>query len=812
MSDELLLRSPSEALKRGYNIGYEWDGMDLRGVPSYEITNAWESIDTVNKVTSADGSITLGWDYPHALTRVDSNDATQIVSGVSSNSLPATYTGENASQVMIPAYSGGGGGGGADYTVRSGAFDGDGNLVAVVADKVKLGVAGVSLGTKLGLKFDESLYSTDPAWWDAHYPSVNPETWGQLATIDGPVGSIAGFALRTFFGIDTDGNSAQYLSADALAYTYMMLRDMGAFDEGDTDYTYNNTVKSQLYKPDFNYNVHTGPTISYTQRFSGNRLNSYSIYPADNAGKMFCVPSTTQGVYSIIVVSKTPTYFINKNVEWNGNIYSYNTPVATALTKNGVTYYYNSTSSSFDSRYVETIITSITPTNYPANTQMTQWVWDIAHIIFNGTGSASTNVPGCTTQSAATKPDRNIVNGTTVPQVKQQLMDNYPDLFDGSITTKTLQDDGTITEDEYIKIPKIEDTVEPTTGDKTQDAVEITPQEMDEQITKTPIDDPPDTGSGSGPAVVAPTGSASSLWAVYNPSQSQLNSFGSWLWSSDFVDQLKKLFVDPMQAIIGVHKVYAPVPTSGSATIKCGYLDSNVSAAVVSSQYTEVDCGSVYCGEYYGNVFDYEPYTKISIYLPFIGVVQLKPSEVMRSNVHVSYGVDVITGACLAKVKITRDGGGAILYSYGGSCACHYPISSGSYSGIISGIVTAATGIAAGIATASPLAAVGGVLAGARQAHADVQHSGGFTGCSGVMGPKKPYLIIVRPQPKTAQNYEDFQGKPSNTTTYLSECDGFVTVKEAHIIAPHAYENELQEINALLKDGVIINPQYPISN
>ena len=712
---------------------------------------------------------------------------------------------------MIPAYSGGGGGG-SDYTVRSGAFNGNGDRVDVIADKVKLGVAGVSLGTKLGLKFDEMLYASDPEWWDTHYPSVNPETWGQLATIDGPVGSIAGFALRTFFGIDPDGNSAQYLSADALAYTYMMLRDLGAFDEGDTDYTYNNTVKSQLYKPDFAYSVHTGPAMGYTQRYSGNRLFTYSYYPADNSGKLYCTPSAnTAGVYNMIVVSRTPTNLVRMTVDPNGNASYSNTPVATALTHNGVTYYYNSTSSSMDTRYAETITAFISPTNYPPNTQLTQYTWDIAHIIFNGTGSASTNVPGATTQPSATKPDKRIVNGTTPSQVKQQLKDNYPQLFEDSITSQTLQEDGTIKEDEYIKIPKIEDAVEPTTGEKTQDDVEITAQEMDEQITKTPISDPPDTGSGSGPAVVAPTGSASSLWAVYNPTQGELNSFGAWLWSSDFVEQLKKLFVDPMQAIIGVHKVYAPVPTSGSATIKCGYLDSNVSAAVVSSQYTEIDCGSVYCGEYFGNVYDYEPYTKISMYLPFIGVVQLKPSEVMRSNVKVTYGVDVITGACLAKVKITRDGGGAILYSYGGSCACHYPISSGSYSGIISGIVTAATGIAAGIAAASPLAAVGGVVAGVKQAQADVQHSGGFTGCSGVMGPKKPYLIIVRPQPKLAENYEEYQGKPSNTTTYLAECEGFVTVKEAHIISSHAYETEIEEINELLKSGVIINPQYPIN-
>lgn len=802
MSDEILL-NPSDALVASYaDSVFVWDNMALNDASAEYITAAWGSLEEMSQVRAIDGDTILGWDYPEVISRAGSNAATDIMSGVSSNSLPAVYARQNASQVMIPAYSGGGGG--SDYTVRSGAFDSDGNLVAVVADKVKLAVAGVSLGTKLGLKFDESLYSTDPEWWDAHYPSVNPETWVQLATIDGPVGSIAGFALRTFFGIDPDNNSAQYLSADALAYTYMMLRDLGAFDEGDTNYTYPSTVASQLNYPNFNYSVHTGHTVSWSETYSGGRVYTYT-YSSDVPMYLYTNGSTRPFING---ASRSPFTITYTHVDYQGNTTVRTHTANQAITRNGITYYVWGTGTTVSSNATPITMPQVIST--PANNDYVKW--DISHIILNGTPHTETGVPGAQPQSSATKPDKRIVNGTTPAQVKQQLKDNYPDLFDGSITSKTLQDDGTIKEDEYIKIPKIEDTAEPTTGDKTQDAVEITPQEMDDQITKTPIDDPPDTGSGSGPAVVAPVGSASSLWAVYNPTQGELNAFGAWLWSSDFVEQLKKLFVDPMQAIIGVHKVYSPVPTSGSATIKCGYLDSNVSSAVVSSQYTEVDCGSVYCGEYYGNVFDYDPYTKISIYLPFIGVVPLKPSEVMRSSVHVTYGVDVITGACLAKVKITRDGGGAILYSYGGSCACHYPISSGSYSGIISGIATAAVGIATGIAAASPLAAVGGVLAGARQAHTDVQHSGGFTGCSGVMGPKKPYLIIVRPQPKMAHDYEDFLGKPSNTTTLLEECDGFVTVKEAHIIAPHAYDKEVQEIVALLKEGVIINKRYPINS
>ena len=215
-----------------------------------------------------------------------------------------------------------------------------------------------------------------------------------------------------------------------------------------------------------------------------------------------------------------------------------------------------------------------------------------------------------------------------------------PWLFDGSIETATPQLDGTIKHDEYVPIPFSKtDTLDKdkvTTDDTTQTDTKVNPDTFIKITTKTPVDNPPDTGTGQPDALVMPTGNASSLWAVYHPSQSQLNAFGAWLWSSDFVEQIKRLFNDPMQAVIGVHKVFAPIPTGGSQTIKCGYLDSGVSSPTVSSQYTEVDCGTVKLYEYFGNVFDYEPHTKVSIYLPFIGVVPLNVSEVMRGSISVS--------------------------------------------------------------------------------------------------------------------------------------------------------------------------------
>ena len=68
----------------------------------------------------------------------------------------------------------------------------------------------------------------------------------------------------------------------------------------------------------------------------------------------------------------------------------------------------------------------------------------------------------------------------------------------------------------------------------------------------------------------------------------------------------------------------------------------------------------------------------------------------------------------------------------------------------------------------------------------------------------KPYLIITRPKPAEADNFNKFYGKPSNKTVRLSSCSGYTRVKDVHVDNIVATDNELSEIEQLLKEGVII--------
>ena len=380
-----------------------------------------------------------------------------------------------------------------------------------------------------------------------------------------------------------------------------------------------------------------------------------------------------------------------------------------------------------------------------------------------------------------------------------------------------MQPDGTIDRITYIPTPVPDKDVDgnPIT-DMTPDIdpqinPEINPenrpspylQNFTDTVTGNP--DTPETGDGEISPIITPTGEASSLWAIYNPTQTEMNNFGAWLWSSTFVEQIKKLFNDPMQAIIGVHKVFATPSTGASANIKCGYIDSGVSAKTVTSQYTTVDCGSVNLYEYFGNVFDYDPFTKVEIFLPFIGIVPLNLDYIMRSKISVKYTVDVLSGACIANIKVTRDGYGSVLFTYGGSAIVTYPISSGSYMGMVSGALSLLAGVAGTITSGGALApAMLGAVSGIGRMKTDVQHSGQFSGACGAMGAKKPYLIISRPQTRVAHNVNQYDGIPSNTTVTLSDCTGFTKVKTVHLSISGAYDSEMQEIEQLLKEGVII--------
>ena len=322
--------------------------------------------------------------------------------------------------------------------------------------------------------------------------------------------------------------------------------------------------------------------------------------------------------------------------------------------------------------------------------------------------------------------------------------------------------------------------------------------------TNPPADTDGDSGDTPAPADL-PGVTASGMVSVYNPTKAQVISFSGWLWTNSVIENLKKLLANPMDAIIGMHIMYATPVTGTPSNIICGYLDSGVAAKVVTQQYIDVDCGHINIPEYYGNALDYEPYTTIHMYLPFVGIQSLKANDVIGKDVYISYGVDVLTGTCLARVTTKKGESEICCYQFPGNCAVQIPLTGGNYAEIIKSIASMAVGVAGSVVTANPLPAIAGVIGGAMGGSFDVQHSGSLGANAGVMGIRKPYVIITRRVGYDAAGYNQFYGYPANKAVTLGSCSGYTRVKSVHIDSIGiATDAEKIEIESLLKQGVII--------
>ena len=303
------------------------------------------------------------------------------------------------------------------------------------------------------------------------------------------------------------------------------------------------------------------------------------------------------------------------------------------------------------------------------------------------------------------------------------------------------------------------------------------------------------------------SGSANGLWKIYNPQLGDIQAFGAWLWSSSIIDQITRMFNSPIDAVIALHQIYCTPIRGGSANIMCGFLDSGVSSTyTVTNQYAEIDCGTVHIDEFYGTAIDYVK-TKIAIYLPFIGIMPLSAGVVMGSDISVLYRIDVLTGTCLAQIKVTKQNSDAVMYAFEGNCACQIPLTASTYTGTVSALVN---GVQAGLSlfmgdVVSAAGEVGSMLASSQTGLSGTKQSGSLGANAGALGIRIPYVIITHPTVYDAFQYNTQYGFPSNKTVTLGSCSGFTEVKDIHLHGIPCTDDELMEIERLLKEGVIIN-------
>lgn len=218
-----------------------------------------------------------------------------------------------------------------------------------------------------------------------------------------------------------------------------------------------------------------------------------------------------------------------------------------------------------------------------------------------------------------------------------------------------------------------------------------------------PFDDVPDA-----PAAVHSVDLG--LYNVYALSAAQVKELANYLFSgiTELGENLVKLiWGSKRDVIISLYEFPLMVTAQGTDTIRFIF-DTDLAGLFhgkqLTSEYIPIDFGTIKVDRYSGTFYDFEPYTTLTLYIPYIGYVDLKPTEVVGSTLSIRGYVHLTTGELNVNVRSSRTG---ILGSYSGTIGRMLPIADADATDIYASIIKTAASLGAvalagaGMATAS---------------------------------------------------------------------------------------------------------------
>ena len=296
------------------------------------------------------------------------------------------------------------------------------------------------------------------------------------------------------------------------------------------------------------------------------------------------------------------------------------------------------------------------------------------------------------------------------------------------------------------------------------------------------------------------------LFTLYNVTPTEMSNLADYLWSTNFIDSFKKFFSNPSDSLISLVGYPVDVKSSGAKNIKIGYTDSGVSSHVITDYIQEFELGSVYIPKFYNNFLDNNPYTKVSIYLPFIGSCSLDSDIVVGATIKIKYRVELLTANCVALLSVSNINGTYPIYQFNGNLGMQFPLSSGSYASIYKNLIS--TGISAVAAYASggaltplAIASAANTVVGSKS---EVSKSGNMNGSSGYCGILKPYVIVERPVTDIPGSYAKYNGVVTNMSLSIGSLQGYCVMENVDVSTIPCSESERAEITNLLLNGFFV--------
>lgn len=331
-------------------------------------------------------------------------------------------------------------------------------------------------------------------------------------------------------------------------------------------------------------------------------------------------------------------------------------------------------------------------------------------------------------------------------------------------------------------------------------------------------DNPPESDDDTTDPIPPPVPSpiitfGTKLITIYKLNSDEINAFANEMWTKNFLDNMIRLFANPMDCIISLCEYPFTVPANSPQQIVLGNVKLETTAAIVTNPMVTIDMGSLTLPEYWQNFLDYTN-TKLAIFLPFIGFEQIS-IDYMNCILSLKYNIDIVSGNCVAVLSANslRNNLNSVVGQWTGNCNYQIPLSGRDYSQMASQLWNTASSVASTLfASRTPINA-GNIVNGVSNIGSNVINmvetannvtSGGKLGANaGFLSIKRPYLMITRPQTKLNSNRKFYEAKQYDGYTPFAALRGKTIISSWNQKVEGATPDEIVEIDRLLKSGVI---------
>ncbi len=269
-------------------------------------------------------------------------------------------------------------------------------------------------------------------------------------------------------------------------------------------------------------------------------------------------------------------------------------------------------------------------------------------------------------------------------------------------------------------------------------------------------------------------------------------------------------------------------------------LDNAINKAMSLKSNAYLDCGTIFLAPLHHSYKDFEPYTSLDVFLPFIGWQRMDISLLINKYVSVRYYVDIHTRACTACILAN----GVFVAQYSGNIGVGLPTCSADYQGYANAMASTILGGASSVFTGAKGAhgaamgtignimsgagvglsiagGVAGVAMGVASAAANTaatlnkldtmgapadhpQIKGGFTSCLGTYLPQSVLWRYIIHDTVEPSDFNALCGRPSSASGNVGSFSGFLSCKSVNLNTNHMLDAEANEVYSLLKNGVYI--------